>query len=579
MNNIFRNISLMVAAGAFAVSCADYNETNNFTAEPDPTLVQPYGDLNPVKSYINRAKYPNMSLSATLDVNEYNKQELAHCAVQTNFNNVAFGKSLMAGKIINDKGTMNFLDMIDLLDHVDEIGGEVYGSPLAANANQPDGWFKLLTAPIEISVDVIKDTEVDYTTMETFTGTNLGDTKPVIVKNYESSGQNALKLPKETVIPKPKYTKVYIAEGFEPDVLGKYTITFNAKADKDVSFNVTFSDSLIMEKNEEGADAKKFSLKAGKWTKMVVETMTAADAQAGYVMISGNRNSDIYVRNVTITHEPDNHRPQTDQEVNDTIHYALNAWCDGFMKINKGRIKSFDLIDEAIGTKTLEGAEYYDLKHAADQTSTADKFFWQDVFGSENYAPTVSKVAREAFTKYGGNDNDLKFFISESGLEDSKKMESLKYWMGIWDGKGAKIDGINAKLNLSYSEDAATQKATEDALDALLDNLAATGKLIRLSNLDIVYKDATGSKVSVTAITDDQRQQLANFYVHVIKRYMAKIAPDKQAGLCKTNLVDTASDPVGLWTSKVLNPAATKKVSDWVRNANYKAFCDALSGE
>lgn len=578
MNNFFRNISLMVAAGALAVSCADYNETNNFTAEPDPTLVQPYGDLNPVKSYINRAKYPNMSLSATLDVNEYNKQELAHCAVQTNFNNVAFGKSLMAGKIINDKGTMNFLDMIDLLDHVDEIGGEVYGSPLAANANQADGWFKTLTAPIEIFVDVIKDKEVDYTTMETFTGTNLGQTKPVIVKNYESSGQNALKLPKESIITK-KTTKVYIAEGFEPDVLGKYTITFNAKADKEVSFNVTFSDSLIMEKNEEGASAKKFTLKAGKWTKVVVETMTAADAKAGYVMISSNLNSDIYVKNVMVTHEPDNHRPQTAQEINDTIHYALNAWCDGFMKINKGRIKSFDLIDEAIGTKTLEGTEYYDLKHAADATSTADKIFWQDIFGSENYAPTVSKVANEAFTKYGGNDNDLKFFISESGLEDSKKMESLKYWMGIWDGKGAKIDGINAKLNLSYSEDAATQKATEDALDALLDNLAATGKLIRLSNLDIVYKDATGTKVSVTAITDDQRQQLANFYVHVIKRYMAKIAPDKQAGLCKTNLVDTASDPVGLWTSKVLNPAATKKVSDWVRNANYKAFCDALSGE
>ena len=568
----------MVAAGALAVSCADYNETNNFTAEPDPTVVQPYGDLNPVKSYINRAKYPNMSLGATLNVNEYNKQELSHAAAQTNFNNVTFGKTLMSGQIINEKGTMNFLDMIDLLDHVEEIGGEVYGSPLAANANQPDGWFKLLTAPIEIPVDVVKDSEVDYTTMETFTGTNLGQTVPVIVKNYEGSGQNALKLPKESIITK-KTTKVYIAEGFEPDLLGKYTITFNAKADKDVSFNVTFSDSLIKEKNEPDASAKKFSLKAGKWTKTVVETMTAAEAKAGYVMISSNLNSDIYVRNVTVTHEPDNHRPQTEQEVNDTIHYALNAWCDGFMKINKGRIKSFDLIDEAIGKKTLEGTSYFDLKHAADETSTADKIFWQDIFGSENYAPTVSKVASETFTKYGGNAADLKFFISESGLEDAKKMESLKYWIGIWDAKGAKIDGINAKLNLSYSEDAATQKATEDALDALLDNLAATGKLIRLSNLDIVYKDATGSKVSVTAITDDQRQLLANFYAHVIKRYMAKIAPDKQAGLCKTNMVDTAADPVGLWTSKVLNPAATKKVSDWVRNANYKAFCDALSGE
>ena len=38
MNTLFRNISLMLAAGAMAVSCADYNETNNFYAEPDPTL-------------------------------------------------------------------------------------------------------------------------------------------------------------------------------------------------------------------------------------------------------------------------------------------------------------------------------------------------------------------------------------------------------------------------------------------------------------------------------------------------------------------------------------------------------------
>ena len=52
---------------------------------------------------------------------------------------------------------------------------------------------------------------------------------------------------------------------------------------------------------------------------------------------------------------------------------------------------------------------------------------------------------------------------------------------------------------------------------------------------------------------------------------MTKIPHDKQAGMCKSNLADTTSDPVGLWS---LN---SKK--DWVRNATYKAFCDALSGK
>ena len=34
MNTLFRNGLMMLAAGAFAASCADYNETNNFYAEP-----------------------------------------------------------------------------------------------------------------------------------------------------------------------------------------------------------------------------------------------------------------------------------------------------------------------------------------------------------------------------------------------------------------------------------------------------------------------------------------------------------------------------------------------------------------
>ena len=138
MNTFFRNSLFVLAAGALAASCADYNVTDNFKADPDPTYVEPYKDLNPVKSYIDRITYPNMSLGAQLKVADFNKQELAHSAAVTNFDNVTFGASLMSGTIVNAKGVMNFLDMSDLLAHVEEIGYDVYGSPLFANANQCD---------------------------------------------------------------------------------------------------------------------------------------------------------------------------------------------------------------------------------------------------------------------------------------------------------------------------------------------------------------------------------------------------------------------------------------------------------
>lgn len=551
MNKIFRNLSLVLVTGALAVSCADYNETDNFYAEPDPSVVAPYKDLAPVKSYIDREQYPNLSLGAQLKVSEFNKQELAHAAAVTNFDDVSFGTTLMSGAIVNAKGVMNFLDMKDLLDHVQEIGGSVFGSPLFANANQADDWLTTLTAPIEIIVEYVEGKTVNFNEMPVGAYDGTIEKGNASIVNYDD--QNVLQI--------GTASNVRIIEGFEVDPLAKYTTTFWARSDKEVSFTITFSGQTV----EGAGSGGKWILKAGKWTKFVIESQSAPDATEGYLRIENGKNGTINIQKVQVGYYPDNHRPQTAQELSDTINYAVTAWCEGLMKINEGRITSFDLIDEPIDANAVLDNGMFDLKHSTQ------KIFWQDILGSENYAPVVAREARKAFEENGGEAGKLKFFISEIGLEDTQKMESLNYWIGIWDNKGAKIDGINAKLNLSYSEDAATQEANKATLNKLLDNLALTGKLIRLSNFDIKYLDAEGASVSADKITEAQRQQLADYYAYVIKCYMTKIPNEKQAGICKGNMVDT-SDPVGLW-------AIDKYSKDWVRTATYKAFCDALSGK
>ena len=390
---------------------------------------------------------------------------------------------------------------------------------------------------------------VDYSTIDEFTGT-VEKGKAEIVK-YD--GANALKI--------GTACNVRIIEGFEVDPGAKYTTTFWAKVDKDASYTVTFSGNKV---NGSGADGK-FTLKAGKLTKVVIESQSAPDETEGYLRIENTRSAPIYISKVEVGCYPDNHRPQTEKEKSDTIQYALHTWCDGLMKINEGRITSFDLIDEAIDEKAVMDNGKYDLKHSTE------KIYWQDILGSDNYAPAVSKEASEAYVKYNGDPAQLKFFISETGLENQKKYESLMYWINIWDAKGAKIDGINAKLNLVYSEDAATLKANNDILENLLKNLASTGKLIRVSNFDIKYQNADGNNVAAKDITAEQRQKLADYYADVIKSYMATIPKDKQAGICKGNLADT-SDPVGLW-------AVDTKSKDWVRTATYKAFCEGLTAK
>lgn len=550
MKKIYKNGLFMLAASALVMSCADYNVTDNFKADPDPSFVEPYKDLKPVKSYIDRDKYTNMSIGATLKVSDFNKQELAHAAAVTNFDNIYFGTTLMSGSIINEKGVMNFLDMMDLLEHAEEIQTEIYGSPIFANANQADGWLATLTAPIEIPVDFVEGKTVNFNEMTKFTGTV--DKGSASITKYDN--QNTLKINTQA--------NVRIIEDFEVDPLATYTTTFWAKADKDATFNITFSGNKA---NGTASSDGKWAIKANKWTKVVVEAKSAEDVTSGYLRIENTRTTPLYIQKVQVGYYPDNHRPQTEKELTDTIHYAINAWCDGLMKINEGRIKTFDLIDESIDSKKLLADGYYDLKHSTE------KIFWQDILGSDNYAPAVAAQVRAAYQKHGGDPAELRFFISENELDNTKKFESLMYWINVWDQKGAKIDGINAKLNLTYSEDEAKQAKNVTTVNELIDNLAKTGKLIRLSNFDIKYTNAEGENVLAGDITQEQRQKLADYYGYIIKTYMTKIPSDKQAGICKGSLVDT-SDPVGLWS---LEPTTR----DWVRNATYKSFCDALSGK
>ena len=550
MKKIFRNSLLMLAAGTLAVSCADYNETDNFKADPDPSYIVPYSDLAPVKTYIDREQHPNMSLGAQLTVTEFNKQELAHAAAMTNFDDVTFGATLMSGSIVNAKGVMNFLSMKDLLDHMQEIDGKVYGSPIFANANQADDWLNTLTAPIEIIVEYVEGKTVNFNEMP------VGKYDGTIEKGKAS----IVKYDNQNVLQVGTSSNVRIIEGFDVDPLAKYTTTFWARSDKDITFTITFSGVTV----DGSATAGKWALKKDKWTKFVIESQCAPDATEGYLRIENGKNGAINIQKVQVGYYPDNHRPQTEKEKKDTINYAVRAWCDGLMKIVEGRIQLFDLIDEPIDTKAVLDNDMYDLKHSTD------KIFWQDILGSENYAPVTAHATRTSYEEYGGDPAELKLFIGETGLEETKKLESLMYWINIWDNKGAKIDGINAKLNLTYSEDPVTQEANKATLNTLLDNLAATGKLIRLSNFDIKYLDAEGATVTAAKITDAQRQQLADYYAYVIKQYMNKIPHDKQAGICKGNMADT-TDPVGLWS--------VNKSKDWVRTATYEAFCKALSGQ
>ena len=281
--------------------------------------------------------------------------------------------------------------------------------------------------------------------------------------------------------------------------------------------------------------------------------------------------------------------PLTPQEKSDTLTWAMNKWISGMMQATGGKVKAWDLINEAIsGAGNVNG--FYPLQ-TANENSTED-FFWQDYFTPEMYGPIVEKAARDAYAAVEGtNPDDLKLFINDYNLEsdwdNNQKVKSLVYWIGVWEKKGqelgynTKIDGIGSQMHISYYENPQTLESKKKGIQNMLKIMAETGKLVRISELDMGYVDADGNEVSTAQLEKlpiDERvakeKAMAEYYKWIIEQYFAIVPANQQYGICQWCLTDSPASsgwrkgmPVGLWN---LN---------YQRKPAYGGFADGLAGK
>jgi len=250
--------------------------------------------------------------------------------------------------------------------------------------------------------------------------------------------------------------------------------------------------------------------------------------------------------------------PLTPEEKKDTLTYAMNLWINNMMQATGGQVKAWDLVNEAIsGGGNVDG--YYALQHFNESSASTD-FFWQDYLGDVDYVVTAEKAARSAYAAIEGtNPADLKLFINDYNLEstwdNNHKLESLIYWIGKWEEAGAKIDGIGSQMHISYYVDADSQAKQKAAITRMLELMAKTGKLVRISELDMgIYDRQFGNKIPTSEVTFEQLQAMADYYKWIIQEYFRVVPVAQQYGICQWCLTDAPAssgwrggEPVGLW--------------------------------
>ena len=255
--------------------------------------------------------------------------------------------------------------------------------------------------------------------------------------------------------------------------------------------------------------------------------------------------------------------PLTDEEKKNVLTTAMGTWIDGMMEATDGYVTSWDVVNEALSGADKDGDGKYDLQSASRGNVSANdaknNFYWQDYLGDLDYVRTAVADARKSFADHNGDPEKLKLFINDYNLEsdwdDNGKLRSLIKWIKDWEADGVtKIDGIGTQMHISCYADPKTQEKKKNHIVKMLELMKESGKLCKISELDMGYVDAAGNKVTYDQVTEEQHKEMRDLYTFVLQKYFEIIPIDKQYGITQWCATDSPKDsgwrkgePTGLW--------------------------------
>jgi GH35 family endo-1,4-beta-xylanase len=237
---------------------------------------------------------------------------------------------------------------------------------------------------------------------------------------------------------------------------------------------------------------------------------------------------------------------KTDEEKTQIITDALESWIAEMVGHYKDDITAWDVVNEPMNNDgTLRDGNVSDPAN--------DEFYWQKYLGGD-YAVMAFNLVRQ----YGNQDDIL--FINDYGLESSiPKCEGLIDYVEYIEDQGAKVDGIGTQMHITIN-------SNKDNIVHMFELLAATGKLIKVSELDV--------QVLTDAPTSEDFEKQAEMYQFVVDSYREIIPEAQQYGITVWGLSDAEQEHEN-WLP---DDAPCLWDADYERKLSYKTFADGLAG-
>ena len=276
---------------------------------------------------------------------------------------------------------------------------------------------------------------------------------------------------------------------------------------------------------------------------------------------------------------------KTPAEKQAALEGAMEAWVSGVANHLKEKGVTpygYDVVNEPIadGSNKFRGLDegiFGTDDDAAPEETVADGLSLN--WGNNHwywgyYVPDYHVKAFQLARKY--LPAETKLFVNDYNLETSpKKLEALVKFVNEIDTKNGSpiVDGIGTQMHvtLSSSDDATKNAeniaALKEKVDAMFQTMAATGKLVRVTELDISL--GTGSPSA------NQYKAQSDCYQMIMESYKANVPAAQQSGITIWSLSDNEAEHEYWLKGQVPNLFD----KDYKRKWAYKGFCDGIAGE
>lgn len=554
MKKIHNILLASAAATMLLTGCVEDFDTSYAAGEKPESVVM--DDLT--RGYEVLKNYTGMKLGANLTIADLKAANTSFSTVLANFNEVNVADGFSHAAVVADDGSINATDNADAVQKA--IDAKLVP---CASLFAPNTWN--LTVMKEATKDTWVDGEnIDLHQKYDFETSAIGgvfgtDKDSKVAK--DPTGKNGKSLFNKKAAKFIEFP-VNLPEGASLSTIK--TISFDyysSNVKKDVVIRVKVGDKALQLRNfGVPTKAKTWETFTVDLSKVNLTETFDADAlkSSNITLVIGQAavpqnvaidNLDVY----SPYQKPGHFDPRPADEKAADVKKAMFAYVDNIMENYGDKVQAWN-----VASNLIEDL-FYSLKSSENMVA-ADEFYPNDYL-DENW---VADVCKEIHSKKA----DAKLFYSEENmLMDAQKTEAAINYINQWNEAGAKIEGIDAKLDVPYNSSSLAE--TKANIDNLLATLKASGLDVRLSDMNVYLADASGTIADQSKATFEDYKGMAELYVYILNKAQ-DVLGDKLYGV-SFSTINQGATGVGLWNKfnrlptyvGVVNGLQKKSTIEW----------------